>query len=490
MRIEEARNSVPISLGKVFYNEKIVDANTRVTPEIKRKLDSLEKEYIRRGLGRRKTGQVITSVGKVALAAVLYFFFFAYLFTYRPHIYRDLKLLALVSGLFLLHLGLAYLVVYTLQLSMYLIPITIAAMLFTVIFDGRIAFIAMVTLTLLGGVILSNNMPFIVANLLACSFVIYTVRRLRTRTQLLRSILAIIGAYWLVIGIYAALKFSEWTHPLENALYAAANGFFSPIISYGLLIFIERTFKITTNLTLLELLDFNHKLLNYLAVNAPGTFKHSIDVGNMATAAADAIGANSLLARVGAYYHDVGKAEKPEYFIENQQGIENKHDKISPQLSTKIIISHVKEGLRLAREYGLPQEVADFIPMHHGRTLVEYFYEKAKERARQRNETINEDDFRYPGPRPNTKETGILMIAEAVEAASRSVSNLNPQKLGNIIDSIIENRIKEGELSECPLTLKDLRLIKEAIIPVVLGSLHKRVEYPGQRKKLHLPDEG
>ncbi|MCF7823248.1 MAG: HDIG domain-containing protein [Candidatus Marinimicrobia bacterium] len=487
-RLAEARNLVPISIGKVFRNERIVDANTRVTPQIKQKLKSLEKEYIRKGYGQSAANRLMTFMGKIFLSAFLLFFFFAYLQTYRSQIYNDIKLMALVSLIFVMHLGLAHFIVYELGWSEFFVPMSIAAMIFTVVFDGRIAFIIMVTLTLLTGIILSNNIPFIVANLFVSSLAIYSVRRLRSRSQILLSILAVSFGYVSVIAVFEMIKFSSWDSVMEHMLFGAANGFLSPLLAYGFLMLIERLFKITTNLTLLELLDFNNKALSNLAMKAPGTFKHSIDVGNLSRAAAEAVGANSLLARVGAYYHDIGKAEKPEYFIENQLRGTNKHEKLSPRLSATVIVAHVKDGLKLANEYKLPAIVADFIPMHHGRTRVEYFYQQALERAKEEGTEINEADFRYPGPRPNTKETGILMIAEALEAASRSVKSPTPQRIETLMDSIIESRIKSGELINCPLTFKDLETIKSAMMPVILGSLHERVEYPGQREKLHIQD--
>lgn len=488
-RKAEARNLVPISVGKVFQNERIVDANTRVTPQIKQKLDSLEKEYIRKGYGQSAANRLVTFLGKILLSSFLIFFFFAYLQTYRSQIYNDIKLMTLVGIIFIMHLALAHLIVYELQWSEFFIPMSIAAMIFTVVFDGRIAFIIMVTLTLLTGIILSNNIPFIVANLFVSSLAIYTVRRLRSRSQILWSILAVTSGYVVVIAVFEMIKFSSWESVMEHMIFAVANGFLSPLLSYGFLVLIERVFKITTNLTLLELLDFNNKLLSKLAMRAPGTFKHSIDVGNLAVAAAEAVGANSLLARVGAYYHDIGKAEKPEYFIENQLHGANKHEKLSPRLSATVIVGHVKDGAKLASEYGLPTIVSDFIPMHHGKTRVEYFYQQALERAKETDSDINEADFRYPGPRPNTKETGILMIAEAIEAASRSVKSPTPQRLETLMDSIIESRIKGGELINCPLTFRDLEIIKSAMLPVLTGSMHERIEYPGQRKKLHIMDD-
>ncbi|NQV15414.1 HDIG domain-containing protein [bacterium] len=488
-RSAEARNLVPISIGKVFKNERIVDANTRVTNLIKQKLDSLEKEYIKRGYGQSTTNNLMTFLGKMMLSAFLLFFFFAYMVTYRSQIYNDIKLIVLVGIIFILTLALAHVIVYELQWSEFFVPMSIAAMIFTVVFDGRIAFIIMVTLTLLTGIILSNNIPFIVANLFVSSLAIYTVRRLRSRSQILWSILAVTSGYVAVIAVFEMIKFSSWESVMEHMIFASANGFLSPLLSYGFLVLIERVFKITTNLTLLELLDFNNKLLSNLAMKAPGTFKHSIDVGNLAVAAAEAVGANSLLARVGAYYHDIGKAEKPEYFIENQLRGTNKHENLSPRLSAIVIIGHVKDGIKLGNDFRLPAIVADFIPMHHGKTRVEYFYQQALERAKESDSDINESDFRYPGPRPNTKETGILMLAEAIEAASRSVKNPTPQRLETLMDSIIESRIKGGELTNCPLTFRDLETIKSAMMPVLTGSKHERIEYPGQRKKLHIMDD-
>ncbi|NQV48899.1 MAG: HDIG domain-containing protein [Candidatus Marinimicrobia bacterium] len=488
-RNAEARNLVPISVGKVFKNERIVDANTRVTPQIEQKLKSLEKEYIRKGYGESAANRLTTFMGKMMLSAFLVFFFFAYLQTYRSQIYNDIKLIALVGIIFVLTLGLAHVIVYTLGWSEFFVPMSMAAILFTVVFDGRIAFIIMVTLTMLTGIILSNNIPFIVANLFVSSLAIYTVRRLRSRSQLLWSILAVISGYVAVIAVFEMIQFSNWESVMEHMLFATGNGFLSPLLSYGFLVLIERVFKITTNLTLLELLDFNNKLLSNLAMRAPGTFKHSIDVGNLAVAAAEAVGANSLLARVGAYYHDIGKGEKPEYFIENQLRGTNKHEKLSPRLSATVIVAHVKDGIKLADEFGLPSIVADFIPMHHGKTRVEYFYQQALERAKETDSDINEADFRYPGPRPNSKETGILMIAEAIEAATRSLKSPNPQRIKSLMDTIIESRIKGGELTNCPLTFRDLDIIKDAMMPVLTGSMHERIEYPGQREKLHMMDD-
>ena len=222
------------------------------------------------------------------------------------------------------------------------------------------------------------------------------------------------------------------------------SGLLAPLITYGISTFYEVVFRVTSDLTLLELTDFNHPLLKKLSQEANGTFNHCIVVGNLAESCANAIGANPLLARVGAYYHDIGKLSRPEYFVENQYGGDNPHDELSPSLSSKIIIGHVKDGIKLAKEYRLPPAIANFIPMHHGTSKIDFFYNKALEIFENDFSKINEDDFKYTGPKPNTKETGLLMICEAVEAAVRSLKNPTLTKIESMADKIIQRRSGRG----------------------------------------------
>jgi putative nucleotidyltransferase with HDIG domain len=266
-------------------------------------------------------------------------------------------------------------------------------------------------------------------------------------------------------------------------LFALVNAIVSPVLTYGLLIFLERVFRVATDLTLMELAQFNHPLLRRLAEKAPGTYHHSITMATLAETAAAAVGANEVLARVGAYFHDIGKIVKPTYFVENQKGSRNRHDKLSPRMSSLIIAAHVKDGMALAREYGLPEEVVEFIPMHHGTTRMDYFFNKALLLARESGDEtkideINEMDYRYPGPKPQTRETGIMMLADAIEAAVRTIDEPTPQRLADAIDELIRKRFEEGELDECPLTLKDLTNIKAAFLTVLVGIYHARVRYP------------
>jgi len=495
-RQQEAINKVPISKGIVLENEKIVDANTKITPEISRKLESMSKERIRRSNirgGLRKSlpviGDPVIFLGQVLLVAIISLFLVTFLLSYRPSIVKDPKMVILLGIIFIIEALFTTVFVQKFNISEFAIPITIAAMTMTILFDSKIAFVGAATITLIVGAQLQGSLDFIIASIFVNSFAIYSVRKLRKRSQVFQSIIYILLGYTISIVVTELLKYSSVTEMTDNLIYAGLNAFLSPFFAYGLISLLEMIFGITTDLTLLELADFNHPLLKALSKEATGTFTHCVTVGNLAEAAADSIGANALLARVGAYYHDIGKITKPEYFIENQAYDSNKHDNLAPNLSALIIINHVKEGLRLAKEYKLPKALMDFIPTHHGTTRVEYFYNKAKEKSGG-DSAINENDFRYPGPKPQTRETGILMICETIEAASRSLEKPTLGNIEKLIDSIIDKRLQLGQLDECPLTFADLKKIKgdiktnTGILPILKGIHHLRVEYPGQDKEI------
>ncbi len=496
-RQAEAINKVPLSKGIILENEKIVDANTKITPEIYQKLESLSKEQARRANihGRWRTnvpliGDSILFLEQIGLVGIIYAFFMAFLIAYKPEIPHNPRMVLLIGIIFTLQSLLAYLFTSRIGISGYAIPITLAAMTLTILFDSKLAFMGIVTLSLIIGAQLGGSLNFIIASIFVSIFAIFSVRQLRKRSQIFKAIIYIVLGYLFTITLTELLKFSSTTEILNHLLFATINGILSPVLTYGMIGLLEKPFGITTDLTLLELADFNHPLLKLLSREATGTFTHCVTVGNLAEAAADAIGANALLARVGAYYHDIGKITKPEYFIENQAFDYNRHDKLTPNLSAIIIINHVKEGLRLAREYKLPQAVIDFIPSHHGTTRVEYFYNKALEQADDPT-AINESDFRYPGPKPRTKETGIVMICETIEAVCRSLEKPTVAAIEKVIDTITDNRLREGQFDECPLTLADFKKIKgnikegTGILPILKGIHHLRVEYPGQEDYLN-----
>ena len=360
---------------------------------------------------------------------------------------------------------------------MYAVPVAIVSVVLTVVFDSRVGLFGTLTLALIGGLLLGYDFEFTFATLFGGTLGVFSVRDIKNRGQFFLSAglvftgyVVVMGATWLFLDSSAGLLGSD-------LLMAGINSFLL-IIAYPLLWIFERAFDITTDLTLLELSDTNRPLLKELSLRAPGTFNHSLQVANLAEAAAAAIGANALLTRVGALYHDIGKMLKPEYFVENQRPGHNPHDQLKPRMSALIIASHVKEGLEMGRQHKLPRLVLDFIPMHHGTTRIEFFYRRALDEQADDSSPILESEFRYPGPQPATKETGILMLADGVEAASRSLTDPTHKRLEALIDLIFNQRIDDGQLEETNLTFRDLKQIKETFLSLLLGIYHIRVKYP------------
>jgi hypothetical protein len=485
--VAAAVDAVPRTLGFVQENERIVSKHERITPDTQLKLESLRKARMDRGWTADTPLQFFGNILHVALALVL---FTIYLTLFRKGIIGNNRRLGLIALLILLISFLAYL---TRELDVeapieYLIVVPAASMLLTIIFDSRVGFYGTVTLAILVAGIRGNDYSVALAAILAGTLSVFSVRDMKNRSQIFRSLVFVFLGYALVI-VGLGLERSESIPVVtEQLAFALANAVISPVLTYGLLIFLERFFRVTTDLTLIELGHFNHPLLRLLAEKSPGTYHHSMTMASLTESAAAAIGANEVLARVAAFYHDVGKIVKPTYFVENQRGNKSKHDKLSPRMSSLIIAAHVKDGVALAKEYGLPEEIIDFIPMHHGTTRIDYFYNKALQLAQNSTDEtkldeINEQDYRYPGPRPQTKETGIMMLADAIEAAVRTLDDPTPQRLQGIIDEIFKRRLEEGELDECPLTLKDLTNIKSAFLNVLVGAYHSRVKYPEVPKR-------
>ena len=484
----ESLDKVPRSQGVVLKNELIVDANMRITSDVLLKLRSLSNAVMEK---EKRTGilkQMQGFFGRIILLSVILSLFFAFLAIYKKNIFEDWKLVLLIAIVFFIQLIISNIVLLQLELSEYLIPFTIGAMTLTILFDAQVGFMAIASMAILMGLMMGQGIDLIIVSLFCSTVAIYSIRRLRKRSQLFSTMFALIGAsLFVAIGI-GLFKDHSWEIIFRDIQFLTINSVLAPIFTYGLVGIFEMFFDITTDLTLIELLDYDHPLLKRAQQETNGTFNHSIVVGNLAEACANSIGAHSLLCRVGAYYHDIGKMEKSEYFIENQFGVDNKHNKITSTMSARIIRAHVKEGLKLAREYGLPKIVSDFIPMHHGTTRVEYFYRLALEQAEKDKTKVDESAFRYPGPKPNTKETGILMLCEAIEAAVRSIKEPDILKIEAMIDKIINQRIEDGQLSECPLTLDELRKIKGTVdgttgmLPVLRGIYHIRVEYPDDPK--------
>jgi len=409
---------------------------------------------------------------------------------WRPELLeRDSKLLLLgLIGFITLFLSLA-LNLFSSQLgegASYLMPVALNAVLAAILLDSRVALLQSVMIAVLLGVFASSaQVGSVAVGVVGSAVGVYTVARLDSRNDLYRSglMLGIANAVTiLALNLLEAASLLEWQVWRDVAL-GAVNGLLVAILATGALPLFETIFGIVTPLKLLELSNPNHPLLKRLMVEAPGSYHHTILVANLCEAAAEAIGADPVLARVGAYYHDIGKIKRPAFFVENQFGGENPHDKLPPSLSAMIITSHVKEGMELAREAGLPQEIVDFIPEHHGTTLVSYFYYMASQNSQ--SEYVLEEDFRYEGPKPRRRETAICMLADGCEASVRAMrqkSHLSHDQIEQQVRKIIKDRLEQGQLDNCDLTLKELDTIARVFVKVLSGVHHARIDYPTQQK--------
>lgn len=482
-----AADAVPRTVGFVQENERIVSKHERITEDTKLKLESLRRMRMERGAQQDRPSQWFGALMHVTILIML---FSIYLTLFRKQIVGNNRRLALLALLILFQGLLAYL---TREMNInapleYLILVPVSSMLLTILFDSRVGFYGTVIISFLVAGIRGNDYTIALASLAGGALAVYTVRDMKNRTQIFRSLGFIFLGYSLAILALGLERYEAVATVGEQVLYALINAVVSPVLTYGLLIFLERVFRVTTDLALIELAQFNHPLMRMLAERAPGTYQHSLGLAGLAEAGAGAVGANAVLVRVGAYFHDVGKLIKPTYFVENQKGSRNRHDKLAPRMSSLIIASHVKDGIALAREYKLPEEVIEFIPAHHGTTRMDFFYDKALQLANSsadetKIDEIKEQDYRYPGPKPQTKETGIMMLADTVEAAVRSIEDPNPQRLEETINELVKKRFEEGELDECPLTLKDLTKIKAAFLSVMVGMYHPRPKYPEAEPK-------
>jgi len=365
----------------------------------------------------------------------------------------------------------------------YLTPVAMGTILVTILFDTQLAILLSFMLALLTGAAFDFNFQYIFVAFISSLVGAFAVSRVKHRLVIMRAGFIVAGVNLLTITATQALLSStgsEFSQYLESLTFGIVNGLFCAIIAIGILPFLESSFGILTPISLLELSNPNHPLLKKLLMEAPGTYHHSLIVGNLAEAAAEMVGADALICRVGAFFHDVGKMKRPLFFIENQMSKDNPHDKIAPSLSHLIITSHVRDGLEMQEEYRLPKPIRDICEQHHGTTVLMYFYNKALEQDK--SGTINIDDFRYAGPKPQTKEAAIVMLCDAVEAAVRAMNRPTPNRIESVISKIIKDRLNDGQLDECDLTLKDLDKISDAFLRTLNGIYHARIEYPEPQK--------
>jgi len=471
----ELRASVDSIKDVVRANERIVAAHDVVTPEVRDRLVALRAELLRRGEGR--AGDWRGAVGQVLSNVAILAIFWLLIQLYRRPVYDDLRRLASLAVVFGIAVFGAWVTWRFVSDAPELIPIPFAAMLITVLISGRVAMVAALVLAVLLGTqaAYGGENALYIASLGSVAGTL-GVRTVRRRSQLLAAS-GIVTAGFALAAVTVGLRYG-WsvTEMGASVLRGAVNGLVSAaLVTIALPVF-EAAARVTTNLTLLELSDPNHPLLRRLATEAPGTYAHSIALANLCEAACNAIGAGGLLARVGCYYHDIGKLRRPQFFVENQSHGSNPHDKLKPEVSAGIIRAHVKEGIALAEEHRLPEVVKAFIPEHHGTQEISYFLARA--RARGALDAADAEVFRYPGPRPRSVETAVALLADGVEAALRVLDDPTPQQVRDAIEHLIEQRIQARQLAEAPLTLAQMDRVREEFVRVLGSMHHNRVDYP------------
>jgi putative nucleotidyltransferase with HDIG domain len=477
---QKALDSITQHKGMVLKGEVILSKDQKVTEKDLEKLSSLLAFRLKTGFTSDPWHFILPLLGRIFFVGMVILGLAIFLYLVRPYIFFNDSQLMMIACTLVLQMILTYLFVFRWHLSEYLVPVTIASILLTILLDLETGLAFTISLSLLLGIVNFFDFKLAFVTVLAGSLACFSVKDVTQRYRFYRPMLYISFAYVVFIYFSESLKLSPSASILSLCGYGLFNGFISTILTIGLLPIFESFFDVTTDITLLELSDLNRPLLKRLSLEAPGTYHHSIIVGNLAEAGAKAIGAKSLLARVGAYYHDIGKVDKPEYFVENQMGAKSKHEKLTPSMSALILESHVKEGIEMAKKANLPQAVIDFIGQHHGTTLMSYFYNKALERGVGQN---LRDEYRYPGPKPHTKEIAIVMLADAVEAASRTLEDPKPSRLKSLIKKIIDSKLESGELAESNLTFSELSAIEQAFLPVLISMFHPRIEYPETAEK-------
>ena len=366
----------------------------------------------------------------------------------------------------------------------YLFTASAGVILIRVVMNSEVAIIFSMVISLMAAIIMDNSLFFAIYSLVGCIAGAQAVRYCKYRVTLIKAgfYVGMINSLMVLILMIMSGNISDLNILGFSLLFAFLGGVISGVVVTGLTPIIEGVFRYTTNFKLLELASLDHPLLKELITQSPGTYHHSWIIGNLVETAAEGINANSLLARVSALYHDIGKMKKPQYFFENQKGGKNPHDKLAPSLSALILIGHVKDGMELAKEYNLGKEITDIIPQHHGTRLIRFFYQKAKDQEDPEVHSVNEKDFRYPGPKPQTKEAGLVMLADAVEAVSRTIQDPTPARIKAVVKKIIGEIFVDGQLDECELTLKDLNEIANSFNRILNGIFHSRIDYPDPDK--------
>lgn len=483
IRRDEAQAAVDPVKGEILRGELLVAAHTRVSSVQEEKVRALQAELNQRR-GGLSAEDARVGLGTFFLNLALLGLLGFYLFFYRRDVFDDFRALAVLAMIWCLITGLAAFADRVDAVPAYAVPVALASVLIAVLWDTRLSVI--VTLFLTISLVTQGELgfPLLWTGLLGGLAGAWSVRRIRRRTHFYETLLFVAAAHLVALAALGLIQLWTWGAFGEALGWGALSAALSTFVAMGLLPVLEWASGRTTDLTLLELADLNRPLLKQLLLDAPGTYHHSIIVGNLAESAAESIGANSLLARVGAYYHDIGKVQRPEYFAENQRDGINPHSQLRSKASARIISRHVPDGVEMARAAGLPERVCDFIQEHHGTTRLGYFWNKAA--VEEPDAPRAHGDFAYPGPTPRCQETAVVMLADSVEAASRAEREPSPERFRDIVRRIIALRLEERQLDAADLTFRDLALIEEQFVTVLIGIHHHRIEYP--TVSLHAPE--
>ncbi len=466
-------SSIPLASGMVMSGQKIVDRGEVITDYTYRVLASFDKENKRRAATEEEMRTTV--IGQVLFTAILVMLFTSYLSLFRKDYFEKPRSLTMLYSMVTLFPILVSLMMKHNFFSVYVLPFAMAAIFVRVFMDSRTAFITHVTMVLICAEAVKYQYEFIIVQLASGLVAIYTLRELSKRSQILLTALLVTLTSCVVYLAIQLMQYNQVFNIDPNMYsYFVINGILL-LLSYPLMYLIEKLFGFVSNVTLFELSNTNKGLLRNLSEIAPGTFQHSITVGNLASEIANRIGANSLLVRTGALYHDVGKMSNPVFFTENQAGV-NPHDQLTDVESAQVIISHVSEGLKLAEKFNLPGIIKDFISTHHGRGLTKFFY--INYCNAHPGEEVDKENFQYPGPNPFTREQAILMMADTVEAASRSLKEYTEESISQLIDRLIDGQVTDGFFKECPITFRDIAQAKVVLIDRLKSIYHTRISYP------------
>ena len=475
--LQELLSTISPAKGVVQNGQKIVDRGEIIDQQTYDILNSLRHAWEKRS----DTVQEIhlTFIGQTLLVSVLILCFMIFLELFRKEYYQRKRSVLLLFALIVFFPVILSIMVEENLSNVYVVPLAMIPIIIGIFLDSRTAFMAHTTIILICSIFLRYPHQFIILQMAAGMTAIYSLRELSQRSQLLRTALIVVISYAILYFAFELIQEDDLTKlNTRMYIYFVINGILLLFV-YPLLFILEKTFGFTSNVTLVELSNINNKLLRQMSEVVPGTFQHSLQMANLAAEAANKIGANSQLVRTGALYHDIGKMVNPAFFTENQTNV-NPHKNLSYEQSAQVIINHITDGIKLAEKHQLPKVIKDFIRTHHGKGVAKYFYISYKNEHP--DEEIDIEKFSYPGPNPFTKEQAILMMADAVEAASRSLSEYTEESIGTLIEKIIDGQVSEGYFKECPITFKDIATVKALFKEKLKTVYHTRITYPELKK--------